>query len=136
MGSGSGLEERLGRAGCYTYYYGYTKAYTLARSMMMNRLRAAVVTVAILTTMGILLYLSEVDDDEEVEQPEGQGGARLPPHLLRVRVGVRVGIGAEVRARVRLRVRVRVRVKVRVRVGVSSSSATIATSDSSETTAS
>ena len=60
---------------------------------MMNRLRAAVVTVAILTTMGILLYLSEVDDDEEVEQPEGQGGARLPPHLLRQGEGWGLGSG-------------------------------------------
>ena len=30
------------------------------------------------------MHLCEVDDEEEVQQPKRQGGACLPPHLVRV----------------------------------------------------
>ena len=51
------------------------------------------------------MHLCEVDDEEEVQQPKRQGGACLPPHLVRVigsltepqglyRTGVSVKVGA------------------------------------------
>ena len=47
------------------------------------------------------MHLCEVDDEEEVQQPKRQGGACLPPHLVRVGIGAiiyRTGVGIRVGA--------------------------------------